>query len=318
MSELHELIEHLQETGDALAHLRDLGADQADDIARINMASVARRQADLVRKVEDVLSEQSRELVRYRIMRDWSDSYPAKAVAASLTAFQELVTAVFDAVRTAPKLRYRPSAENVELSTFDFAGAYAGSVMVSLSVPTERLLLGETDLEQTFALVERALSARASEDLKLLAEKIGVASIAKAYSWADASVQYGIDTEIRWGRALSETHDLTISRSEAETVRMLIEDRSETTSDTQTFDGTLLGFDGDTSYFHIETLGEKTDIRGDLAPGLPKVWTTSQPYRARILRTAQVRYATGEEKVTWTLLSLEPLPSYPALTDGSA
>lgn len=309
MSELFRIVESLQETDAAVDHLsRAIAERPDDDILRINSEAIAKRQRDLVRRLDYTLHAKQAEIVRYRVVRDWSDSYPAKAVAAAMETFQDLVTAVFDAVRSVPKLRYRPSQENVALSTFDFAGAGTGSVVISLAIPHDRLLVGETELDETLALVERTLSARESDDLKLLADRVGVAAITKAYAWAEASVTYGLDTHIHWGKSYASLREITISRAEAAIVKGLIENKSDTVEVSETIDGILLGFDGSTSYFHLEVLDSRIDIRGTVSPELPKAWTTNQPYRARLLRTVQVRYATGEEKVTWVLLNLEPLP----------
>ena len=308
MSELFDIVENLQDTDATVKRLaRAIEERPGDDLLRINFEAIEKRQRDLVRRLDHTLHAKQSELVSYRIMRDWSDTYPAKAVTASIGAFQDLVTSVFDAIRTVPKLRFRPSAENVQLSTFDFAGAAAGSVIVSLAVPNDRLLVGETELDMTFGLVEQALSARASDDLKLLADRIGVASIAKAYSWAESAVEFGLDTEIKWGKRYGDMQEITITRVEAGIIKELIENKSETRTEIVELEGVLLGHDGATSYFHLQMAGENVEIKGDVSDDLPKIWTTGLPYRARVLRTAHIRYATGEERVRWTLLALSPI-----------
>ena len=83
--------------------------------------------------------------------------------------------------------------------------------------------------------------------------------------------------------------------------------KSDTFDQEITIEGVLLGFDGSTSYFHLETLGDQRDIRGDLSPTLAKAWMTNQLYTATLLRSAQVKYSTGEEKEKFTLLGLAPL-----------
>jgi hypothetical protein len=319
MSELMRIVESLQDTDATVKHLAaEIAERPDDDVLRINAEAVSKRQRDLVRRLDYTLHAKQAELVQYRIKRDWAGTYPAKAVAATVTAFQELVTAVFDSIRSGPKLRYRPSADSVDLSTFDFAGASPGSVIVSLAIPNDRLLLGETDLDVAFGLVERTLSAREGDDLKLLADKVGVAAIAKAYQWAEASVAYGLDTQIQWGKSLSDLKEVAISLQDAAIVKDLIENKSESEDTPETLDGILVGFDGATLYFHFQTFDDARDIRGSVSPSLPKSWTTNKPYRAYLTKTVQVRYATGEEQITWTLTNLEQLPDAPAITDQTA
>jgi hypothetical protein len=278
-----------------------------DEVLQLNMQSVAKRQNDLVRRIDFDLHVTQNEICRYRVVRDWSDTYPAKAVAESLSKFQDLVTSVFDALRTAPKRRYRPSAENVDLSSLNFAGAAAGSVIVTLSIPNDRLLAGETVLDRTFQLVERTLEAKDSEALHALAEEVGVATITKAYAWADANVSFGLDTSIAWGKHFATENKFAVTRDDAQAIKELIEDKSDEKTDPFEMDCVLVGFDGPESYFHIQRIGEKEEIKGDLGPNVTHSWTTNQPYRARLLRRSQIKYATGEEKVSWTLIDLLPL-----------
>lgn len=308
MSEIQHIVDSLRDSDATAAHLQSaLSQRPQDEALLLNAHAVAKRRKDLLRRLDYALHTTQQELVQYRIVRDWTDAYPVKAVTTSIAAFQDLVTAVFDAVRNGPKIRFRPSVDTMELSSFQFAGAGAGSVVISLTIPNDRLLVDQSDLDRTFGLVERTISARASEDLKELAEIVGIASIAKAYNWADASSSYGLDTIIRWGKSYAESTEVIISRSEAEIVRNLIESKSDENIDNVDLDCVLLGFDGATSYFHIETLGERQDIRGNLAPEISRSWTTGSIYRASLIRTSQIKYATGEEKTQWTLQSLSHL-----------
>lgn len=308
MNDLQRLVDGLTETGRAAARL-ELAAiqDPDNEILRINARSVAKRRADLIRRLDATLNTTQSELVRYRIKRG-SDRYPAKAVAAVISAFQELVTAVFDALHTGQaKQRYRPAADSVELSTFEFAGAGPGSVIISLSALNDRLLFGGTELDQTFALIERALSARESEDLQLLADRIGVAAITKAYAWADASVSYGIDTTIKWGKSYDDYREILITNDDAIIIKSLIENKSESNTIKVDADGILHGFDGSAPYFHFETYGERLDLRGDVDPALSKSWTVGKPYHATLLKKVRLKYATGQEEISWTLVALELL-----------
>lgn len=310
MSNLQRIIDALQETDAALEHVRR-NADglQGSLASRLNRASVEKRRTDLVRQIDHLLTVEQRDLVRYRISRDWSESYPAKAVAASIYAFQELVTAVFDALQNGPKRRYRPSSESVDNSTFEFAGAGAGSVIISLAAMNDRLLFGDSNLDRTLNFVEQTLSARTSEDLHRLAKEVGVAAISKAYAWADASSTHGLDTTIKWGKRFNDAQEISISREDANTIKGIIENRSEEEVFPETMAGTLLGFDGTKPYFHFKGFGDDgLDISGTVQPSLSHVWTTARPYRAELLRKTQLTYSTGEEKTEWVLVSLTELP----------
>lgn len=306
MSELQRILDLLNDT-DAMVAQERRPSTEVDDLFAMNIASIEKRRDDLVRRLDRVLHTQQHEFVRYRIHRTWSDEYPVKAIATAMEAFQDLVTAVFDAIRYGPKIRFRPSVDSIELSTFRFAGASPGSVLLSMAVPNDRLLVGETELDRALELVERAVSARESTDLQLLAREIGIAAISKAYAWAQVNVAYKLDTEIAWGKDYATDHSVAISSAESELIRDLIAEKSDVVDDEVVVDCTLLGFDGATSYFHIETIGERIDIRGNLSPNLSKTWVTSSPYRARLEKRTRIQYATGKESELWTLVDLSPL-----------
>ncbi len=305
MSELQYLIDRLNETQSALAHFAEAGND--DDFVRINKASIEKRQRDLHRKIDNSLALAQNDYVSYRIKRDWSGNYPVRAVAASVICFQELFTAVYDALKNGPKKRYRPTSDALEMSSLQFAGAAAGSVVVAMSIPNDRLLIGETELDRALHFVEKTLSAQTADDLNALAKEVGIAAISKAYSWAEVASSYGLDTEICWGRDINNGVSVSLSSGDAAAVKNLIELKSDEATQDIDFACTLLGFDGDTSYFHIMTLDGGLDIKGDVADDVPKEWTTQQRYMASVRSKTQVKYATGEERQSFTLLNLRPL-----------
>jgi hypothetical protein len=167
-----------------------------------NAETIKKRRKDLERRLNYELRTEQADVVEYKIERIEVRNYPAKAIAASILTFQELVTSVFDAIRTTPKKTYKPSPASIELSAMDFAGARAGSVVVAMSVHNDRLLAVKSELDQTFDLVISLLHARTDTELRELVNRVGVASISKAYNWADNSASYGLDTQSR-GQRLS-------------------------------------------------------------------------------------------------------------------
>lgn len=309
MNEIRDLLNDLSETGsvvERLAELRDLRPQ--DEILRINAESVGKRQSDIRRKLAEMLDIRHEDVLEYKIERIDDFAYPARAVGATIVAFQELLTAIFDAIRSAPKKRYRPSADNVELSTLGFAAARSGSVVVSLTVPKERLLLVKSHMEISLEYATRLLSAQGEGDIKELVPTIGIAAITKAYSWADVSATFGLDTHVHWGPFAEALGGVSVSRSEAQSLKNIIEATSEEEYSFHSFKCTLIGFDGDTSYFHIRT-EEGEDITGNLSDSFVSSghYTTNLPYTAHVRRATRIRYATGEEKIAWTLRALEAL-----------
>ena len=141
MTQIRAILSDLQDTDLTLERLLTLAHSTPDDeIALFNAETVKKRRKDLERRLNYELRHEQADVVEYKIERVAIGNYPAKAIASSILTFQELVTSVFDAIRTTPKKTYKPSPASVELSAMDFAGARAGSVVVAMSVQNERLL----------------------------------------------------------------------------------------------------------------------------------------------------------------------------------
>lgn len=310
MNDLHHLLDLLQDTDTAADKMERLAAAHPEDETyQINADAIRKRRADLERRLDTALRTSQSDLVHYHVERG-SDRYPAIAVAKALINFQELVTSVFDAIRTTPKQRYRPSVESIELSTLDLAMALpVGSIVVSMSVENERLIAVKSDLDLTFERVFEILNTRDAGDLRELVGDVGVASITKAYAWADTASQFGLDTKISVVKSLLNPHDLTISKTDAQSLKEAIEDQSDEDRDPTIIVGELIGIDVSPdvrkSYFHIKT-EEGRDIEGKLADefDFSQHWSVHVTYSATVLRITTLKYATGEERIEWRLMAL--------------
>ena len=253
------------------------------------------------------------DLVQYQVERGDGDRYPVIAIGNAIIGFQELVTSVFDALRSAPKQRYRPSPDNLELSSLDLAMALpVGSVLVSMSIENDRLIAVKSDLDQTFERVYEILKTREPEGLRTLAEQVGIASISKAHDWAANTAQYGLNTEISIQKGGErETLDIRISNTEAQTLKEVIEEKSDRAIDHEEVIAELVGIDVDQdqnkSYFHLKTVDGR-NIEGKLAEPFNREphWAVHTNYHAHIIRVTTIKYSTGEEKVDWLLAGLTP------------
>jgi hypothetical protein len=270
MNHIHRLLEMLQDTDTAASRFEQLGADNpTDDIHTINMRAIRKRRADLERRITTELRATQSDLIEYHVERKEIDRYPALAVAKAIAGFQELVTSVFDAIRTVPKQRYRPSASSTELSTLNFAMALPiGSVLVSMSVENDRLIAVKSDLDQTFERVFEILKTRESGALRELSQRVGIASIAKAHDWAASAAEFGLNTRISIRKDLErEPLNLSISGVEAQELKEVIEEKSDRTIEPEMVTGELIGIDVDVdpqrSFFHLKT-SDGRNIQGKL------------------------------------------------------
>nr|UXE45887.1 hypothetical protein Hi04_10k_c5418_00010 [uncultured bacterium] len=308
MSRIQRLLDDLQDTDAIVAQIETvLRSQDAADADRINLEAIQKRRVDLERRLNTELQVSQTDLVSYKIDRSLN-KYPVLAVAQAIRTFQELVTAIFDAVRTTPKQRYRPSAENLELSSLNFAVAVAGSVVVSMSVENDRLLGLKSELDLTFDEVFLLLNASDNSAIRELVGKVGIASISKAYAWAENSAEYGLNTTITVAKDQNTPTRVEISNSAALALKEAIESASDEETVPEQWECELIGIDGDTSYFHIRKIDDDTEVKGSLSDAFPAngEWTTHRKYLASLNRTTQIKFATGEEKTRWSLANLIP------------
>lgn len=306
MSRLQHLIDQLNDTTRSMSQLTE-NVTTEDEIGQINLSSVKKRRDDLARRIDEELALTQNSMVQYRIERTDRGVYPAKAVGEALETFQDLVTAVYDALVHGPKRRFRPSVDSISKTTFNFAGATAGSVKITLAAEDDRMLLGDTTFERALALVEKTLSAQTTDDLSALASEVGIAAVSRAYEWAKSAASYDLKTEIAWGKMLAPERTFEIRPDDAARVTQLIEHKSDSISSRHSYLCVLHGFDKQTSYFHIETLDERAHIKGDVDQLVSQIHTTGRRYKASLLQTITTFYATGEDKEHWTLEELAPL-----------
>ncbi len=306
MNDIKRLLEEIRASEAASNKLQADGEFDANaDILQINNDAIQKRRNDLIRKVENELRLRQEDLIEYRLFKKSSDRYSALSVAKSLLTFQELVTAIFDAIRSVPKKRYRPSPESVALSSLDFATAGSGSVLISMSIPNDRLMLTESDLDMTFELMFTVLQSRSEEEFKELVDQIGIASITKVHAWANEAAESGLNTEIQWGKSFRERKSYTISSVEASEIREVIDATSDEQTEFYEYDCILEGIDISTSYFHVR-IKDGAEIKGDLSDGFPlsREWATNRAYTCKVKKSLTIKYATGQEIEKWTLLSL--------------
>lgn len=311
MNELARILSQLQETDSVSAQFeRVLQTNPNDEVARINSESVLKRRSDLERRLSNELRSTQADLVEYHVSRTEDEKYPVLAIAKAISGFQELVTSVFDALKSAPKQRYRPSAENTALSSLDFGMALpVGSVLVSMSVPNDRLLAVKSELDQTFDSVFKILNTKEPEALREIASQVGIASIAKAHDWAASTAQFGLNTKIKVQKDIASAINFEISTEGAQSLKEIIEEKSDQKVIPLQVQGELVGIDVDrpNTYFHLKT-ADGRDLKGKLSDTFPagQEWAVHINYSASLLQVTTIRYATGEEKIDWVLAALGP------------
>ena len=308
MKQIDEILANLHNSDVTREKLRTLASqDPQDEIFQLNIEAIAKRRQDLERRLGDELRDTQSDLIRYRIEEGEGGISPLRGIGLALALFQEIVTSVFDAIRTLPKRTYDPSAENVELSTMTFASARTGSIVVSMAVPNERLLAIKSDLDVALELVFGLLQARTRAEFKKIGARVGIAPISKTYLWASNSVEHGLSTFISWQKAVEWGQSISVSGSEALQLQTAINSTNMQQVDHIEEDCELLSLNDIAPFFLLRTArGQQID--GGLSDEFPRGrnWVTYGRYTAGLTRAVRIRCATGEETTRWTLRKLTP------------
>jgi hypothetical protein len=117
-----------------------------------------------------------------------SDHYKLSGYAKALADFQTTFSLTYDALKNGPKQRASLAPEVEAATAFDFGYAYSGSVGVVLTLENERLLLGETLLDETMAVVFSMAKAATASDVAAFAKRLGPPPVRALFRWATEHV----------------------------------------------------------------------------------------------------------------------------------
>jgi len=240
--------------------------------------------------------------------KEHDETFPISVLGDTLKNFQTWLTTVFDAVRTGPKERARPSAEMVRQTTLDFGYAFAGSLGFVFTIPNERLLLGDTDLDRAVDAMFRMLHSQTQEELGHFAHDFGISAIRRMYDWANTHARYIVSADIKWRRKEEVRKEVLLQAPEADNLCRLIDATNEVENEVTTLIGQLVGADTATNTFHLR-FPNSPDIKGNMNQKFSHSGdlTLDRKYTATLLMTKTIRYATDSEDITYELLELRTL-----------
>jgi hypothetical protein len=293
-----------------MARLREALAATPDDEGLALMAeSLLQRQEYLEDKFAEAANSQQLDICRYRLIPETGQAYPILGLSRILGEFQELVTTVFDAIKThKPKTRARIAPELIQLSSFDFGYVVPGSLEIVLTVPNDRLLLVESELDQAVSTVFRLMKSDDSREIGELASQVGVASIKKLYELAEDHYKYALSAGITWTRAKDPRGEIFVQPAEFERLCGRLAEKSDETTEAITVKGRLVGLDVDLGTFHM-TFPEGEDIRGKIGGAFREGRPAEVPgnYTADMIKTTVIYYSTREDRVSYELVELTAL-----------
>jgi len=307
MNSILDLREKLQDTHAAMAQLRNaISANPTDEGLVLMAESLVRRQEQLEEAFSQAAATQQLDICRYRLIPEAGENYPILGLTKILAEFQQLVTTVFDAIKTKkPKARARIAPELVQLSSFEFGFVAPGSLEVVLTIPNDRLLLIESDLDQAISTVFRMMKAADASEVGHLAEIVGVASVKKLYELCEDHFRYAFSADIKWKRNNEIRGEILVQPPEFEALCSRLDEKSEQTQEPVTVTGRLVGLDVELGSFHM-TFPEGEDIKGRLGEAFRGDRPSQVPgnYVADMIKTTVIYYSTREDRVNYELIEL--------------
>jgi hypothetical protein len=307
MSELLEIREMLQETHATLAQLERSIAKHPDDwTLAVTAESLKQRQTTLEKAFAEAANADLLDVCKYRLIPDGKENFSIASLTSTLGAFQDLLTVVFDALKNGPKVRPKLSAEIVSSTTLDFGYAYAGSLGFVMTMPNDRMLVGESELDRAIKIIFVMAKAHNPDELSKHIGEVGVAGIRRLYHWCSAHSDYGLSADIKWQRDETERGSVIVQKEEMRRLKEIIDKTSDEKIERFTFVGELRGLDvGHSSTFRFTVPGAE-EITGRIAGSFDRtqVYEIHGTYEAQLIKRIKVHYSMEREEEAWELLAL--------------
>lgn len=307
MSVLLHIRESLQNTAAQIARLERNVAQNPDvPLLALELESLQRRKEKLEAEFLEVSNSAGVDVCSYRLL---PEQLRARLVnlAAALTDYQSLLSLFYDAIRNGPKQLAKMGADVLADTSLDFGYAFAGSFGFVLTIPNERLLQIETDLDAAVRAIFDVAKADTSAAILDYARRLGLAPIRALHRWAEDHVKGSLSADIEWRRGREVRMKAVIQKAEFDRLRQIISQTSETTHGEFEATGVLLAADLVQRSFRLQS-DEGDIIKGKFTDAISQTHTVELPrrYRALISKSTTIHYSTEEEDVSYQLLRLQP------------
>jgi hypothetical protein len=309
MSALLAVQDKLLSTNALIARIERAAASNAPTLATLsNLRSLVHQRTLLQREFEIIAHRNEIDVYHYRILPIATERLTLDGVTNAWKTFQTLFSVVYDALKNGPKLTARIGAAEAADTAFGFGYSYPGSLGVVLTLPNEKLLVGETFLglatQETFKLAQ----AKTSEEIAASAKRLGPPAIRALYKWSEAHVNHGLGAGIEWRREDREDASVLIQYQQMEALQGAIRHTSDITESVITVEGVLDGAHVTQKTFCVK-LPDGTSIEGSFADAIGNDHAVELPkrYRFTIRKTTKMQYAYDKEQVRYLLLDLTPI-----------
>jgi len=309
MGSLADIAITINRTSEAVRRLeRALLRAPGDEGLVANLSSLLHTRSQLEEQFRMAAASAEMDVCQYRVF-SMNGRETVRGFANSLALFQRLYSLVYDALRYGPKQRGTLSEGVTDKTDFGFAYSSTGSIVATLTLPNERLLV-DTELDHAIQTLFSVAALRNATDIAPYAAKLGAAPVAALYQWAEAHADAAVGADIRWQRESLTRSALFMSDHDMRALIEALSKGSDPITDEREVFGTLEGINIAAGTFQLQV--GKQAIKGKLELDNPfdidNTVEVPARYAARIRTVTRELYAKGEKEVAHTLVHIQRMP----------
>ena len=306
MSDYVYFLDQLRDTRAKIAKLEAvLKANPSDFATELNLRSLLKMEENLNGELKRASAAEQIEVCDYRLLLEGVRArYSAKAVAESISAFQDLFTTVFHALRSGPKARARPSGSSTEASKLDFGYVYSGSLSVVFTIPNEQMLF-EAELDEAINSTFDIIKLENPNEVLETSHNLGLATVKKLYDWNMTNYTNGFSADVTWRRGEKTKASAYVPYLQSAHLSNIIAMTSEERKDVIRESGVLVGIDIIFRNFHF-VVPNGPSYQGKLHSefNVSYLIEVERTYEAVIEAAHRLNFATEQQQTTYKLLSL--------------
>jgi hypothetical protein len=306
MSRLLEIQEQLLGTASEITRLERALGQQNSRALTSSLKSLYKAYQGLEAEFTEAAATAQVDVVSYRLF-DGRERPTMSLVGKAMDSFQTLYAILYSAISAAhPKDTSHLNSSTLRETAFEFSYAYPGSVGFVFTLPNDRLLFGETKLDEAMGGLFAIANAATSDDVKSFAKRFGLAPVRALYSWVNALCVANTGADVQWQKNESRKGRLLLQPAQVTALRDLIAATSDLQVDDGPYEGILLGYDSQALAFRFEPSDGNPVMRGRIAEGasVPSAVTIPKRYHAIIRTFSKTKYSTDQQEITHELLHL--------------
>lgn len=306
---LSQITARLSDANSQISKLESSLAERPDDSSlQMMMSSVKKLRDQLEEEFTVATSRAGLDICNYRLFGEGVSV--AANLFEALVRFQSLFTLIFASIESkAPRKTRAVGKEFATASAFGFSHSYIGSAGFVLTMPNERLLVGETSLDESISELFRMAHFDSPQSVREISSRFGLGVIRELYQWSKAHTTSSIGADIDWRRRDKVKASIFIQPQEFQELERIIDSTSDEIVEAFEWEGYLRGADADTKTFRFET-DDGQIIRGSFVDAIDDKHEVTIPhhrYAVIVKKTTIVHYSIDQEDIRYFLEAIKPL-----------